>query len=67
MLCFLQMWEIWFVKLLIKEGDIIMEALKQQAIELRKSIKWHEKEMDNPALMMGILNELDFFIENLKV
>lgn len=44
-----------------------MEELKQQAIELRKSIKWHEKEMDNPALTMGILNELAFFIENLKV
>jgi len=42
-----------------------MEELKQQAIELRKSIKQSEKEIDNPALTMGILNELDFFIENL--
>lgn len=43
-----------------------MEELKQQAIELRKSIKQSEKEIDNPALTMGILNELDFFIENLE-
>lgn len=42
-----------------------MEELKQQAIKLRKSIKRSEKEIDNPALTMGILNELDFFIENL--
>lgn len=42
-----------------------MEELKQQAIELRESIKQSEKEIDNPALTMGIMNELDFFIENL--
>ena len=42
-----------------------MEELKQQAIELRKSIKQNEKEIDNPALTLGVLNELDFFIENL--
>lgn len=42
-----------------------MEELKEQAIELRKSIKHSEKEIDNPALTLGILNELDFFIENL--
>ncbi|GGJ67713.1 hypothetical protein [Virgibacillus salexigens] len=42
-----------------------MEELKQQAIELRKSIKWHEKELDNPALTIGILNELAYFIENI--
>lgn len=43
-----------------------MKELKQQAIELRKSIKQSERELDNPALTMGILNELDFFIENLE-
>lgn len=43
-----------------------MEELMQQAIELRKSIKQNEKAIDNPALTMGILNELDFFIENLE-
>lgn len=43
-----------------------MEELRQQAIELRRSIKQSEKEIDNPALTMGILNELDFFIENLN-
>ncbi|MCU9602769.1 hypothetical protein [Pallidibacillus thermolactis] len=43
-----------------------MEELKQQAIELRKPIKQSEKEIDNPALTMGILSELDFFIENLE-
>lgn len=43
-----------------------MEELKQQAMELRKSIKQNEKKIDNPALTIGILNELDFFIENLE-
>lgn len=43
-----------------------MEELKQQAIELRKAIKRSERKIDNPALIMGILSELDFFIENLN-
>lgn len=43
-----------------------MNELKQQAIELRNSIKRKEKEIDNPALTLNILNELDFFIENLE-
>lgn len=43
-----------------------MEELKQQAIELRKSIKRKEKEIDNPALTLGMISELDFFIENLE-
>ena len=43
-----------------------MKELKEQAIELRKAIKQKEKEIDNPALTLNILNELDFFIENLE-
>ncbi|UJL47089.1 hypothetical protein KFZ58_03910 [Virgibacillus sp. NKC19-16] len=43
-----------------------MEELKQQAMALRKSIKQSKKEIGNPALTMGILNELEFFIENLE-
>ncbi|WP_158234690.1 hypothetical protein [Lentibacillus sediminis] len=42
-----------------------MNELKEQAIELRKAIKRKQREIDNPALTMGVLNELDFFIENL--
>lgn len=43
-----------------------MEKLIKQAEELRGSIKAQEKAIDNPALVMGILNELDFFIETMK-
>lgn len=42
-----------------------MKDLLKQAEELRQAIKRKEKEIDNPALVMGILSELDFFIENL--
>lgn len=44
-----------------------MEKLIKQAEQLKKSIKAKEKEIDNPVLTTGILNELDFFIENLVV
>jgi len=43
-----------------------LNNLIKQAEELRKAIKLKQKEIDNPALVMGILNELDFFIENVK-
>jgi hypothetical protein len=43
-----------------------MDDLVKQAETLRKSIKRKESEIDNPALVMGIMNELDFFIENVK-
>ena len=43
-----------------------MNELKQQAIDLRNAIKRNSKEIDNPALILGILSELDFFIENLE-
>jgi len=43
-----------------------MEELKQEAINLRKSIKQNERKLDNPALTLGILSELDFFIENME-
>ena len=43
-----------------------MDDLIKQAETLRKSIKRKERQIDNPVLVMGILNELDFFIENVK-
>lgn len=43
-----------------------MNELKEQAEALRKAIRRNEKEIDNPALTLGILNELDFFIENVE-
>lgn len=49
-----------------KMEGITMKDLIKQAEALRKAIKAHEKEIDNPALVMGILNELDFFIENVE-
>ena len=41
-----------------------MSNVREQAIELRKAIKRDEKEIDNPALTLSILSELDFFIAN---
>lgn len=43
-----------------------MNELIKQAAELRKAIKKQQKQIDTPALIMGILNELDFFIENVE-
>ncbi len=43
-----------------------MNELKEQAEALRKAIRHNEKEIDNPALTLGILNELDFFIDNVE-
>jgi hypothetical protein len=43
-----------------------MENLIKQAEELCKTIKREEKEIDNPALVTGILSELYFFIENVQ-
>lgn len=43
-----------------------MNELKQQAINLRNAIKRNSKAIDNPALILSILSELDFFIENLE-
>ena len=43
-----------------------MNELKQQAIDLRNRIKREQKEIDNPAMVASILNELDFFIENVE-
>lgn len=41
-----------------------MEDLIKQAKELRQAIKRRQDEIDNPVLVMGILSELDFFIDN---
>ena len=43
-----------------------MEYLIAHAERLRVAIKWREKEIDNPVLTTSILNELEFFIENIK-
>jgi hypothetical protein len=43
-----------------------MEILIKQAEDLRKAIKRQEKEIDNPLLVMSVLSELDFFIENVQ-
>lgn len=43
-----------------------MDELIKQAKALKQAIKAKEKEIDNPALVMGIISELDFFIENLE-
>jgi len=43
-----------------------MNELIKQAEELRDAIKRKGKEIDNPALVMGIINELEFFIENVE-
>ena len=40
--------------------------LIEQAEMLRNSIKQHENDIDNPVLTTSILNELEFFIENVK-
>ncbi|MCR6108663.1 hypothetical protein HXA34_20420 [Salipaludibacillus agaradhaerens] len=42
-----------------------MDELKKQAEQLRKNIKRQEKEIDNPVMVLNMLSELDFFIENL--
>ncbi|WP_449354409.1 hypothetical protein ACUL41_14885 [Virgibacillus natechei] len=43
-----------------------MNELINQAESLRKAINEQQKEIDNPSLILGIVSELDFFIENLK-
>lgn len=43
-----------------------MSSLKEKAIDLRNSIKRQQNEIDNPALVLSILSELDFFIENVE-
>lgn len=41
-----------------------MDEVIVKAEELYRIIKLKQKEIDNPALVIGILNELEFFIEN---
>lgn len=48
------------------EKVVKMMELKDQAKALRDNIKRNQKTIDNPALTTGILNELDFFIENVE-
>lgn len=48
------------------EKNVKMRELKNQAIALRDSIKHNQKDIDNPTLVIGIIGELDFFIENVE-
>lgn len=41
-----------------------VEKLIAQAKELHRNIKAEERAIDNPALVMSILSNLEFFIEN---
>ena len=41
-----------------------MNELIEQAAALKQAIKAQQTDIDNPALIIGILNELQFFIEN---
>jgi len=41
-----------------------MDELVKQATALKQAIKAQQTDIDNPALVIGILNELQFFIEN---
>jgi len=43
-----------------------MKGLIEQAEVLRKSIKLKEKEIDNPALTVSLINAIDFFVENVE-
>ncbi|HLS61510.1 MAG TPA: hypothetical protein VK044_10290 [Virgibacillus sp.] len=43
-----------------------MDELIKQAEGLIQAIKAQEKKIDNPALTLGILSELDLFIENVE-
>ena len=43
-----------------------IQEVKNQAIQLKNLIKSTEKEIDNPALVLGILSELGFFIDNVE-
>lgn len=48
------------------EKDMKIRRLKDEAIALRDNIKRNQKDIDNPALVIGIISELDFFIENVE-
>jgi len=43
-----------------------LKELKKQAEDLYDDISSSKKEIDNPALVMGILSELRIFIDNVE-
>lgn len=45
---------------------MVMDELIKQAEQLRNSIKAKEREIDNPSLVMGVLGELEFFIDTMN-
>lgn len=42
-----------------------MERLVEQSKKLIASIKATESKINNPALVIGVISQLEFFIENL--
>lgn len=42
------------------------KKFKTTSYRIKNSIKHHQKEIDNPALVIGIVSELSFFIDNLE-
>lgn len=46
------------------KGVYTMQDLIKDAEQLSRKIRAWQKEIDNPSLVISILNELDFFIEN---
>jgi len=49
-----------------QKGDENMKNIKDLTDELYREIKKQQKEIDNPALVLSILSELDFFKNNVK-
>jgi len=43
-----------------------MTDLVNSAEDLRKKIKQQEDEIDNPALVISVLSQLDLFVESIK-
>ncbi len=43
-----------------------MDELIKLAEELSRKIRDNGKQIDNPAMVMSVLNELEFFIENIS-
>ena len=41
-----------------------MDELVEQATALKQAIKAQQTDIDNPALVIGVISALQFFIEN---
>lgn len=47
------------------QDHILLNDLKEQAINLKNAIKRNSKKIDNPVLVTSTISNLEFFIENL--